>query len=91
MRTGEELQFLSKTSGLRLLLLPGISRRYHQDHRENKTAISPSKKQNAVLTLPRDANYKSCRTQNSSRTALLVAALNSVQEQSMAHFEEATA
>jgi hypothetical protein len=47
---------------------PGISCRQNQDHLKNKTATSSSEKQNAVLTLPRDANYNSCRTQNSSRT-----------------------
>src|ERR1700724_1534799 len=40
---------------------------------KNKTAAPPSEKQNAVLTLARDANYKSCRTQNSSRTFDVVA------------------
>jgi hypothetical protein len=44
-----------------------------RDHLKNKTATSSSEKQNAVLTLPRDANYNSCRTQNSSRTEFGVA------------------
>jgi hypothetical protein len=49
-------------------LLPQIACRQNQDRLKNKTATSSSEKQNAVLTLPRDANYNSCRTQNSSRT-----------------------
>jgi len=60
---------------------------------KNKTAISPFEKQNAVLTLPREANYNSCRTQNNSRTESgTVGATDEffVQEQSMTHFEEAT-
>src|SRR5260370_33892988 len=43
---------------------------------KNKTAAPPSEKQNAVWTLARDPNYKSCRTQNSSRTEFDVVAVD---------------
>ncbi len=61
---------------------------------KNKTAAPPSEKQNAVLTLARDANYKSCRTQNSSRTEFDVVAVDCSDSflceiKSMTYFEEA--
>jgi hypothetical protein len=74
-------------------LFAGISGRQSQEPLRNKTATSRSEKQNAVLTLRRDANYNSCRTQNSSRTEFGVVGCGGfvlVQEQSMTHFEEAT-
>jgi hypothetical protein len=73
-------------------LLPGNSCRQNQDRLKNKTATSSSEKQNAVLTLPRDANYNSCRTQKQLSHGVRRCWLRriSVQEQPMTRFDEAT-
>jgi hypothetical protein len=65
--------------------------RWGQDQRENKTVTSCSEKQNAVLTLPRDPNYNSCRTQNSSGTEFGVGGCGGFLcwSQPMTRFEEA--
>jgi hypothetical protein len=61
--------------GLRASFLP-VSCGRELRSAKNETTASPSEKQNAVLTLARGANYKSCRTQNSPRTEFDVVAVD---------------
>jgi hypothetical protein len=75
--SGQIAFFTAKTEGLEQLKfflesLVGKKR----GHSKNKMPITPREKPNAVLTLPLDANYNSCRTQNSFRTEIGVVAVD---------------
>jgi hypothetical protein len=86
------MRFFAKTRGLEAFeLLPGILLSMETRSPKNKTGIVSSQKQNAVLTLPRNTNYNSCRTQKQLSHGVRRCWLRriSVQEQPTTYFEEA--